>query len=73
MLKYVLAISALLVAGVSGHHALAADATQMEQNKKPVLAFYDAVLNKRTSTRHRNISGRATRSTIPLAKMVRKV
>ena len=47
MLKYVLTISALLVAGLPGQRALAADAAQMEQNKKTVTALYDAALNKK--------------------------
>ena len=47
MLKYVLAISALLVAGLPGQRALAADAAQMEQNKKTVMALDEATLNKK--------------------------
>jgi predicted SnoaL-like aldol condensation-catalyzing enzyme len=47
MLKYLLAIGALLIASLPGQRALAADAAQMEQNKKTVTAFYDAVLNKK--------------------------
>ena len=43
MIKYVIAVSALLVAGLPAQRALAADAAQMEQNKKTVTAFYDAV------------------------------
>ena len=38
-----LAVVALLLAGL----ALAADAKQMEENKKTVAAFYDAVLNQK--------------------------
>jgi predicted SnoaL-like aldol condensation-catalyzing enzyme len=47
MIKYVIAISALLVVALPAQRMLAADAAQMEQNKKTVLAFYDAVLNKK--------------------------
>jgi predicted SnoaL-like aldol condensation-catalyzing enzyme len=47
MLKYLFAIGALLIASLPGQRALAADAAQMEQNKKTVTAFYDAVLNKK--------------------------
>ena len=47
MFKYLLAISALLIAGLPGQRALAADAAQMEQNKKTVMALYDAALNKK--------------------------
>ena len=38
-----LAVVALLIA----RHVLAADAKQMEENKKTVAAFYDAVLNQK--------------------------
>src|SRR6516164_9836719 len=47
MIKYLIAIGALLVAGLPAQRTLAADAAQMEQNKKTVTAFYDAVLNKK--------------------------
>lgn len=47
MFKYLLAISALLVAILPGPRALAADAAQMEQNKKAVIAFEDAALNQK--------------------------
>jgi predicted SnoaL-like aldol condensation-catalyzing enzyme len=39
-------IAALATGGVA-QRALAADAAQMEQNKKTVAAFYDAALNKK--------------------------
>jgi predicted SnoaL-like aldol condensation-catalyzing enzyme len=47
MIKYLLAVSALLVVDLSGQNALAADAAQMEQNKKAAIAFEDAALNQK--------------------------
>jgi predicted SnoaL-like aldol condensation-catalyzing enzyme len=47
MAKYLIPICALLIASLSHSPALAADAAQMEQNKKTVAALYDAVLNKK--------------------------
>ena len=35
------------LAFIAAHPALAADAKQMEENKKAVAAFYDAVLNQK--------------------------
>lgn len=48
MLRFALiACAALAVAFLAPHPASAADAAQMEANKKTVAAFYDAVLNKK--------------------------
>jgi predicted SnoaL-like aldol condensation-catalyzing enzyme len=41
------AFALTLVAGTAGQRALAADAAQMEQNKKTVAALYEAALNKK--------------------------
>jgi predicted SnoaL-like aldol condensation-catalyzing enzyme len=42
-----LALAAALAANLVAQRALAADAAQMEQNKKTVAALYDAALNKK--------------------------
>jgi predicted SnoaL-like aldol condensation-catalyzing enzyme len=42
-----LTLAAALAATPVAHRALAADAAQMEQNKKTVAALYDAALNKK--------------------------
>jgi predicted SnoaL-like aldol condensation-catalyzing enzyme len=47
MYKYLILAAALLVASFAGHAALAADAAQMEQNKKSAVAFEDAALNQK--------------------------
>src|SRR5215470_12763843 len=48
MIRYsILAIAALLLAIGTRTPALAADAAQMEANKKTVAALYDAALNKK--------------------------
>jgi hypothetical protein len=44
--------------------ALAADAATLEANKKAVLEFYDAALNRKDFDPPPNISGRITSSTI---------
>jgi predicted SnoaL-like aldol condensation-catalyzing enzyme len=41
------AFALMLVVGPGGQRALAADAAQMEQNKKTVAALYEAALNKK--------------------------
>jgi len=40
-------IAGAAIAFIAAHPALAADAKQMEENKKAVAAFYDAVLNQK--------------------------
>jgi predicted SnoaL-like aldol condensation-catalyzing enzyme len=47
MYKHLILASALLLASIGLRPALAADAAQMEQNKKAVMALYDAALNKK--------------------------
>jgi limonene-1,2-epoxide hydrolase len=47
MAKYLVLICAFLVTSLIDRPALAADAAQMEQNKKTVMALYDAALNKK--------------------------
>ena len=56
-------LAALIV--IVARPALAADAKQMEENKKTVAAFYDAVLNQKDFDAASNISATATPSTIP--------
>jgi predicted SnoaL-like aldol condensation-catalyzing enzyme len=46
MAKYLVLVCALLVTSLIDRPARAADAAQMEQNKKTVMALYDAALNK---------------------------
>ena len=45
MVRYFVIVGAVLIASLAGRTALAADAAQMEQNKKTVIAFEDAALN----------------------------
>jgi predicted SnoaL-like aldol condensation-catalyzing enzyme len=47
MVKYFVIVGAVLIASLAGRTALAADAAQMEQNKKTVIAFEDAALNQK--------------------------
>src|SRR5215831_11731068 len=47
MAKYLIIVCALLIAGLAERPARAADAAQMEANKKTVAALYDAALNKK--------------------------
>ena len=47
MLRHLPLVIAVLIAGIWPNAGHAADAAQMEQNKKTVAAFYDAVLNKK--------------------------
>jgi predicted SnoaL-like aldol condensation-catalyzing enzyme len=48
MIRYLLIASVLVAAACFGERpASAADAAQMEANKKTIAAFYDAVLNKK--------------------------
>jgi predicted SnoaL-like aldol condensation-catalyzing enzyme len=46
MIRMILAVTALALAAMTPA-ALAADAKQMEENKKTIAAFYDAVLNQK--------------------------
>ena len=46
MVRYFVIVGAVLIASLAGRTAVAADAAQMEQNKKTVMALYDAALNK---------------------------
>ena len=46
MAKYLVIVCAVLIASLIDRPALAADAAQMEQNKKTVIAFEDAALNR---------------------------
>ena len=46
MAKYLVIVCTVLIASLIDRPALAADAAQMEQNKKTVIAFEDAALNR---------------------------
>ena len=47
MVRFFVIVGAVLISGLAGRTAVAADAAQMEQNKKTVMALYDAALNKK--------------------------
>jgi predicted SnoaL-like aldol condensation-catalyzing enzyme len=47
MVRYFVIVGAVLIASLAGRTALAADAAQMEQNKKNAVAFEDAALNQK--------------------------
>ena len=47
MARSMLIAGVAAIAFIAAHPALAADAKQMEENKKAVAAFYDAVLNQK--------------------------
>jgi hypothetical protein len=57
-------LSAIMLAVATGSASYAADAAQMEANKKAVVDFYEKGLNQKDSRRRRNISAPITSSTI---------
>jgi hypothetical protein len=71
MVRMTLAVTAFALA-VASPAAYAADAAQMEANKKTVAALYDAVLNQKDFEKASQYLGRATPSTIPMPPTGRK-